>query len=120
MCRVDFAGPFATKHGRGCICTKRYLCLFDCLSVRGVHLQVTESLDVHDFLTCFIRMIARRGRSNVAWTDNRTKFVAADKELQEAVRAIDFDNLQSGAARMQIVWRFNAPPPILMRCMKSS
>ena len=35
---VDYGGPYLTKQGRGKTRTKRYLCLFTCLTTRAVHL----------------------------------------------------------------------------------
>ena len=37
---VDFAGPFFTIQGRGKARQKRYLCLFTCLLLRAVHLEL--------------------------------------------------------------------------------
>ena len=40
QCGVDYAGPFTTIQGRGRKRQKRYLCVFTCLSVRAVHLEM--------------------------------------------------------------------------------
>ena len=37
---VDYAGPFITIQGRGQRRQKRWLCLFTCLAVRAVHLEI--------------------------------------------------------------------------------
>ena len=45
---VDFFGPFVVKRGRTEV--KRYGCIFTCLSVRAVHIEVTNSLDTSSFV----------------------------------------------------------------------
>jgi hypothetical protein len=40
---------------------KRYICIFNCLATRAVHLQVTDSLDQDAFLMAFDCFALRRG-----------------------------------------------------------
>jgi hypothetical protein len=47
---TDFAGPFLTKQGQGKSRMKRYLCLFTCLAIRVVHLEMAYSLDTDSFI----------------------------------------------------------------------
>ncbi|XP_071816656.1 uncharacterized protein [Apostichopus japonicus] len=54
---VDYAGPFLTIQGRGRVRTKRYLCLFTCLSTRAVHLEIAYGLDTDTFLNAFYRFV---------------------------------------------------------------
>jgi len=61
---VDFFGPFMAKQGGSSI--KCYGCIFSCLTVRAVHIEVTQSLSTNSFLDAF------RG-SSVA-EENRRKF----------------------------------------------
>ena len=66
---VDFFGLFTVKTGRSDV--KRYGCLFTCLFIRAIHIEVTHSLDTNSFMNALRRFIARRGNlsgngSNVA------------------------------------------------------
>ena len=58
---VDYGGPFTTIMGRGQRRSKRYFCLFPCLSCRAVHLEMAYSLDTNSFLNAFQRLCNRRG-----------------------------------------------------------
>ena len=81
---VDFAGPFVTVQGRGKRREKRYFCLFTCLALRTVHLEIVFGLDVDSFLGAFYRMTNRRGLPEEIISDNGTNFVAAEKELRDS------------------------------------
>ena len=47
---VDFGGPYFTRQGRGKSKAKRSMCLFNCLVLRGVHLEMAYSSDTNSFI----------------------------------------------------------------------
>ncbi|XP_067685504.1 uncharacterized protein [Haliotis asinina] len=107
---VDFAGPFITIQGRGKRRTKRYLCLFTCLTTKAVHLEIALGLDADSFLNAFFRMTSRRGIPKEVLSDNGTNFVKASKELKELVQSnLDSDKVKGSLANKGIIWRFNPP-----------
>ena len=57
-CGLDYFGPFYTKLGRGH--QKKYGCLFTCMKIRVVHIEVTSELSTDAFLMALNRFIARR------------------------------------------------------------
>ena len=76
---VDFAGPlFAVDSPK----KKLYICLFTCAVTRAVHLELTESLSLADFMMAFRRFVARRGVPSVVYSDNVRTFKGADTYLQ--------------------------------------
>ena len=81
---VDFFGPFLIKRGRTEI--KRYGCIFTCLTIRAVHIEVTHSLDTDSFISALRRFIARRGNPKLLRSDNGGNFVGSEKELREAIQ----------------------------------
>ena len=62
---------------------KRYILLFTCGVTRAVHLELTPSLEVKDFLLAFSSFTARRGMPSNIYSDNGTTFVAAAKMLPD-------------------------------------
>ena len=107
---VDYGGPFLTKQGRGRTRTKRYLCLFTCLTTRAVHLEMSYSLDTDSFINAFTRMTSRRGTPAYVISDNGTNFVGAERELRELVEALDVDRIAQETSRYHpIEWKFNPP-----------
>ena len=84
QCGVGYAGPFTTIQGRGRRQQKRWLCVFTCLSVRAVHLEMAWAMDTDAFLNAFSRFTSRRGVPKEVVSDNGTNFVGAVNELKEA------------------------------------
>ena len=72
---VDYFGPFTVKIGRGN--EKRRCCLFTCLTVRAVHIEIVPKLDTDCCLNKIMRFIAQRGKPVKMISDNGTNFVGA-------------------------------------------
>lgn len=79
VCALDFAGPLFSADSPA---QKLYVCLFTCSVVRAVHLEMTESMNVDDFLLAFQRFAARRGLPSVVYCDNFRTFKCAERLLQ--------------------------------------
>ena len=104
---VDFGGPFLTVQVRGKQRPKRYLCLFTCLALRTVHLEIVFGLDTNSFLNAFYRMSNRRGLPQEMVSDNSGNFIGADNELCSLVEALDKDKIQKLTVHQDIKWKFN-------------
>ncbi|XP_072946527.1 uncharacterized protein [Epargyreus clarus] len=81
---VDYAGPIliADRKGRGCKLLKSYLCIFVCLAVKAVHLELVTDLSKDTYVAALRRFISRRGKPQTIMSDNGTNFVGACNELQ--------------------------------------
>ena len=75
---IDFAGPLFSKDFPG---SKHYILLFTCAVVRALHIEITNSLNLSDFLLAFRRFVARRGMPGIILSDNAKTFISASKEL---------------------------------------
>lgn len=69
---VDYLGPVLVKTESGT--RKRWICLFTCLAVRAVHLEVVEDLSAEEGLLALRRMISTRGVPTLITSDNALYF----------------------------------------------
>lgn len=101
-CCVDYTGSIliANRKGRGCQLIKSYLCIFVCLSVKAVHLELVTDLTTEGFMAALNRFVARRGKPQSITSDNGTNFVGACNELhrflQDSSSQISSDSAQQG------------------------
>ncbi|XP_068227975.1 uncharacterized protein [Palaemon carinicauda] len=91
---IDFAGPVFSADYPG---KKLYMLLFTCAIVRAVHLELTESMSLVDFMQALRKFAARRGIPSVIYSDNAKTFATASSEVQKL-----FGHLAPK-------WRFNVP-----------
>ena len=80
---IDFFGPMYVKVRRST--EKRHRCLFTCLALRAVHIEVTSRLDTDSFLGVVHRFIAHWGRPEKMFSDRGTNIVADERELRETL-----------------------------------
>ena len=104
---VDYFGPFSVKQGRSVV--KRYGCLFTCLTIRAVHIEIAQSLDTSSFISALQRFICRRGRPEVIRSDNGGNFVGAEHELSTALQQWNQSRITEFLHQTEIQWKFNTP-----------
>ncbi|XP_042228977.1 uncharacterized protein LOC121871003 [Homarus americanus] len=105
---TDCFGPFIIKVGRKQ--AERWGCLFTCLTIRAVHLEVLASLDADAFLNAITRFSRRRDTPDRIRSENGTNMVRAAKELKLAVKSWEQDDRLRGALLIaDIGWVFNPP-----------
>ena len=104
---VDFFGPFFTRVGRSKV--KRYGCIFTCLSVRAVHLEMAFSLSTDAFVNVLRRFICRRGKPHTIHCDNGTNFIGASAELRRSMMDLNNSFVQETLRRREIEWSFIPP-----------
>ena len=104
---ADYFGPFTVKIGRRN--EKRWCCLFTCLTVRAVHIDIVQKLDTDSCLNAIMRFIARRGKPIKMISDNGTNFAGADREFKEYVAAWNKERIEEHLVQQGIRWKFNPP-----------
>ena len=80
---VDYFGLIEVKQGR--LHVKRYRCLFTCLTMRVVHIEVAHFLDTDSMINALRRFISIRGCPEQIRSDRGTNFTSAERELKEAI-----------------------------------
>ncbi|KAK0152604.1 hypothetical protein N1851_005873 [Merluccius polli] len=104
---VDYFGPIEVKKGRSTC--KRYGAIFTCMASRAIHLEVASSLDTDACINALRRFVSRRGQVTHLWSDNGTNFVGAERELRDALAALNQDRIQGVLSQVGIRWNFNPP-----------
>ena len=102
---LDYLGPlYVWNNG---VSEKVWVCLFTCLAVRAIHLELVISMDTQHFLNCFRRFAARRGLPSVIYSDNAPQFHLAASTMTKLWEEVIND--QSVKCFLQcegIQWRF--------------
>ena len=68
---MHWTGPIIVKGDSN---VKMWICLFTCLAVCAVHLEMVKGLSAELFLDCVRRFISRRGRPRLIICDNAPHF----------------------------------------------
>ncbi|XP_054277733.1 uncharacterized protein LOC128996429 [Macrosteles quadrilineatus] len=104
---VDYFGPIEVTVGRRH--EKRYGVLFTCLSTRAIHIETAHSLNTESCIMAIQRFISRRPVPSELYSDNGTNFVAADRELRNAVKSLKHEKIQKDVVNYRIKWNFICP-----------
>ena len=73
---VDFFGAITVKQDRSVV--KRYGCLFCCMTIRAIHLEMAYS--------ALRKIISRQGNVALLYSDNGSSFFGAEKVLRESIQ----------------------------------
>ena len=81
---IDYFGPLRVKYKRGTL--KRYGCIFTCLAIRAVHIEIAHDLSTDLFIQPVCRFVSRRGPPKELFSDNGTNFRGADVEIKQMLQ----------------------------------
>ncbi len=104
---VAYFGPFRTNFGRRE--AKHYGCLFTCMQIRAVHIELVHDLTTDPFLMAFNRFISRRGVPSIIYSDHGSNFVGAELELRTICASLDQHRLGGAMSKRGVKW-FSSPP----------
>ncbi|MBM6549432.1 integrase zinc binding domain-containing protein, partial [Streptococcus dysgalactiae] len=104
---VDYFGPLYVKRARAE--EKRYGCLFTCLNVRAVHIEVAHTLSTDSFIQALSRFIARRGQPRIIYSDNGSNFRGAETELKYCLQNWSQSKINNYLVTRDIEWNFTPP-----------
>ena len=104
---IDYFGPLYIKCGNADQSKKVWVCLFTCLGVRAVHLEMIDDMSAEQFLLCLRRFIAIRGKPEKIISDNAPQFKLVKRALDLTWSDIIHDkDIISYAASKGIEWKF--------------
>ena len=104
---LDYFGPLYIKQAHIKERRKVWVCLFTCVVVRAIHLEIVGDLSAEEFLQALRRFIARRGAPKEIILDNASQFKLAKSTVDIAwEKAVHDPNVQSHIAQQRIKWNF--------------
>ncbi|XP_011879940.1 PREDICTED: uncharacterized protein LOC105568687, partial [Vollenhovia emeryi] len=112
---IDYCGPFyiKKKKHRNRNRVKVYVCVFICMAVKAVLLEIVSDLSTDGFLAALRRFIARRGIPEQIYSDNGTNFKCANNHLKELYVLLNSDEHRNKTSRFavehHIAWHFISP-----------
>ena len=104
---IDYVGPFTVIQRNKE--EKAYICLFNCLVTRAVHLEVTEDLTTTTCMTAIRRFVARRGQPRLFLSDNGSNFLGARKQIRRQPLQLDHEFIRQKLLNQSVEWRLNPP-----------
>ena len=104
---LDYLGPFAVMHRDKEV--KTYICLFTCLFMRAIHLEIAENLSTEKCITAIRRFISGRGQPRVLMSHNATNFLGSRRQLRRKPLQLDHDFIRNNLLNQSIEWKLNPP-----------
>lgn len=108
---LDYCGPFEVKRypGRCRTLVKVWVCVFICMSTRGIHLEVVHDLTSAAFIDAFQQFAARRGYCATIISDNAKTFIGAKRQMLEIEEIFGKSAHSSLFSTRGIEWKFIMP-----------
>ena len=104
---LDYFGPLLIKQKHTTEKQKVWVCLFTCVAVRAIHLELVEDLTAEQFLQSLRRFIARRGTPKEIILDNAAQFKLTKSTFYIAWETVVTDpTVHSYVAEHRIKWNF--------------
>lgn len=101
------------KKYRNRIKIKVYVCVFVCMAIKAVHLELVTELSSEGFLAALRRFSSRRGMPEHLYSDNGKNFVGANNQLKEIYALLHSDAhrqiMNRFTSKHRITWHFIPP-----------
>ena len=100
---TDYAGPFICKT-KGKRDINVYLMLLTCSLTRVVHLEILSNQTTQEFIQALKRLLVRRGRPKVIYSDNAKIFEKASMWIKKVYKD---ERMQESLVTELVKWKFN-------------
>ena len=104
---IDYFVPFMIKQGRSLV--KRYGCVFTCLTMRAVHIDIANSLTADLLINVLRRFTARKGKPNCIFFDSGTNFVGVAHILRGYPKELNMSKIDRYCCQQNIKWVLYLP-----------
>ena len=102
---LDYLGPLLIRTNNGT--QKVWVCLFTCLVIRAVHLELVLDMTTEEFLLALRRFISQRGAPVEITSDNALTFKSASTALELIWKNVTkHEDIQSYVSSEGIKWSF--------------
>ncbi|XP_045185375.2 uncharacterized protein LOC123543362 [Mercenaria mercenaria] len=102
---LDYLGPLYIRSDSGL--KKSWVCLFTCMVIRAVHLEIVPDATTEEFLVALRRFIATRGKPDEITSDNASQFKAGSKTINLVWNdVLKSTEVQDYVSREGIKWNF--------------
>ena len=102
---MDYFGPLYVKNGT--VHSKAWVCIFTCIAVRAIHLELVEDMIAAQFLACLRRFVARGGKPDKIFSHNAPQFKVAKNSIDLAWENLVKDpDATSYVNERRIKWSF--------------
>ncbi|XP_022788921.1 uncharacterized protein LOC111328700 [Stylophora pistillata] len=103
---LDYLGPLYVKVSKPSATQKVWLCLFPCLAVRAIHLEVVHDMTAEQFLFCLEDSLPHEENQDRI-SDNASRFKVVKSTVEEAWQlSMTSPDTQSYLAKEGINWSF--------------
>uniref|UniRef100_A0A336MNL5 CSON002426 protein n=1 Tax=Culicoides sonorensis TaxID=179676 RepID=A0A336MNL5_CULSO len=104
---IDCMGPLTVTIGRRS--EKRWICLYTCLTIRAIHLEVLYKMDASSFIMSYRNFTQRRGAPSEVYLDNGSNFVGGERLMREELAKVDMKEVAAHFTSPETKWKFNPP-----------
>uniref|UniRef100_A0A336LQ46 CSON000741 protein n=1 Tax=Culicoides sonorensis TaxID=179676 RepID=A0A336LQ46_CULSO len=104
---IDCMGPLTVTIGRRS--EKRWICLYTCLTIRAVQLEVLYKMDASSFIMSYRNFTQRRGAPSEVYLDNGSNFVGGERLMREELSKVDMMEVAAHFTSPETKWKFNPP-----------
>ena len=105
---IDVFGPFGVKHG-GRATHKRLVLLVTCLATRAISLLPLKDMSTPTLINALIKFHNLFPGLEVLYSDNGTNFKGASKEIKDAIKAWNNDQVSDELLLKGIEWKWGPP-----------
>ena len=101
---LDYTEPFHVKENKE---KKVWICIFTCVTVRAVHLEIVDDMTAEQFLMTLRRFISRRNIPHTNILENAPQFKLTKTTVDRAwQQSITHENVQRFTSDAGMKWKF--------------